>query len=181
MNPPKPSSTRKLEGMRGHRPLPANEPQYAALACDIPQGLSSTAARKYWTYYWLLLSDARVATMADQESLCELCEDKALLDDLRKGMKRIVAALAKKAKDEKRQIVGNAMAMYASSMPGRKLFSTMTTIQSQIMAREATFGLTPSSRTRIEAGFGVGPSMIPLDPLERGLCATKPKLPPREM
>jgi len=71
----KPTALKILEGKRGHRPLPQNEPQ-PALGAVAPTWMS-LGARKEWGLLAPVLERMGVLTEADGETLAELCEAKA--------------------------------------------------------------------------------------------------------
>jgi phage terminase small subunit len=164
--PPKPTRIRRLEGNRGRRPLPGNEPQYPSGVPERPSGMSA-ASRKIWDTLVREMAPSGVLRPVDALALVQLCEDQAMLDTLRKGMDQMTRELSKKAKENKRDLPGGPLIQLSRTIEGRRTLSTIRELSAQIMVQRREFGLTPASNGRVQtAGAGSGF----MDPLERALC-----------
>ena len=164
--PPKPTRIRMLEGNRGRRSLPANEPQYPAGVPERPPGMSA-GARKIWDKLVGEMAASGVLRSVAAFALRQLCEDQAMLDILRKGMDQMTRELSKKAKENKRELPGGALIQLSRTIEGRRTFSTIRELSAQIIVQRREFGLTPASNGRVQT-TGTGSGFM--DPLERALC-----------
>ena len=81
-----------LEGNRGRRSLPTNEPQYLPEVPERPSGMSA-GARKIWDMLVGEMAASGVLRPVDALALAQLCEDQAMLDTLRKGMDQMAREL----------------------------------------------------------------------------------------
>ena len=68
------------------QPLATNEPEYEALSAIPPMELSGSA-RALWKDYFRRLGGVQVWTEPDGPGVGELCENRATLAELRKGLK----------------------------------------------------------------------------------------------
>jgi phage terminase small subunit len=164
--PPKPTRIRMLEGNRGRRPLPGNEPQYPPGVPERPSGMSA-GARKIWDMLVGEMAASGVLRPVDALALMQLCEDQAMLDTLRKGMDQMARELSKKAKENKRDLPGGPLIQLSRTIEGRRTLSTIRELSAQIIVQRREFGLTPASNGRVQAA---GPGSGFMDPLERALC-----------
>ena len=73
-----------MEGNRARRPLPQDEPQYETGVPVAPP--MSPAAKRIWMQLVSQMLNLGVLRTVDSFALAQLCEDQALLDDLRRGM-----------------------------------------------------------------------------------------------
>ena len=71
--PPKPSILRVIEGNRGHRPLPSNEPKPVACVPTCPKHLSPTA-KVEWRRVTRELAHLGLVTRVDRGVLATYCE-----------------------------------------------------------------------------------------------------------
>ena len=165
---PKPTSIRVFEGMRGHRPLPTNEPVYAAGIPDRPKGLSA-GARKVWDDLIAEMAPSGVLRRVDGFALAQLCEDQSMLEELRKGMAAMTREIAKKAKKKGLELPGGPSVQLTRTIEGRRTIATIRELSVQVMLQRREFGLTPASNSRVESSGGnSGQGYI--DPLERAIC-----------
>ena len=164
--PPKPTSIRVLEGVRGHRPLP-NEPKYQPGTPQRPPGMSA-GARKIWNSLVSEMAASRVLRRVDGLALVQLCEDQATLDTLRKGMAEMTREIAAKAKEKKLDLPGGPLIQLSRTIEGRRTLATIRELSIQVIVQRREFGLTPASNTRVQPSGGPGSGF--LDPLERALC-----------
>jgi hypothetical protein len=150
---PKPTELRILEGNPSRRPLPTNEPQYPSGLPTKPKRMSPGAKRALW----------------------HLCEDEALIEEAYDGIWKMVRALKKKAKIEGKELPAGAVMAMLSMTSGRMAMSAIRDLSVRAVIQRREFGLTPSSRSRVESlsdapfrggtiGSGGG------DPLEQKLC-----------
>lgn len=169
---PKPSELRKLEGLAAHRPLPKNEPQYA-LGLPIKPKRMSPGARHIWDQLVDEMAGAYILRSVDQRALWHLCEDEALIEEAYAGIWKMVGALKKKAKAEGKTLPAGAVMAMLSMTSGRMAMSSIRDLSVRAVIQRREFGLTPSSRSRVEAleGSGIrGTASGGGDPLEMKLC-----------
>lgn len=169
---PKPSELRKLEGMAGHRPLPANEPQYPLGLPAKPKRMSP-GARKIWDKLVDEMAGAYILRSVDQRALWHLCEDEAFLDEAYAGVWKMVNALKRKAKKENKDLPAGAVMALLTMTSGRMAMGVIRDLSIRAVIQRREFGLTPSSRSRVEAleGAGLRGSVAAGgDPLEMKLC-----------
>lgn len=148
--------------------MPANEPAFAPGVPDRPAGMSAPA-RKVWDGLVGEMAPSGVLRLVDALALAQLCEDQAMLDELRKGLAALAAEIGKKAKKEKRPLPGGAMVAITRTNEGRRTIRTIRELASQVIIQRREFGLTPSSSSRVNASAAGGEVF---DPLERALCGT---------
>jgi phage terminase small subunit len=163
---PTPTKIRILNGNPSRRPLPANEPQFTPGIPAPPSGMSGRA-RKQWDQLIGEMANSGVLRLVDGGALAMLCEDLAMLDTLRKGLAGQESEVAKKAKEKKQQISGNALTALSRTTEGRRTLTSIRELSAQIIIQRREFGLTPSSSTRVQV-TGEGGRL--LDPLEQALC-----------
>lgn len=134
MNPPVPTALRILRGNPGRRPLPENEPTPEPGA-DMPDDLSPGAA-KHWSKVAKQLDDAGVLTQMDGMALALYCE---------------TYARWKHAND---QVVKFGPVVKApSGFPIQSPFLAIANkAHNQMVKLLIEFGMTPSARTRVQAG-----------------------------
>jgi phage terminase small subunit len=150
-----PTVLRIAEGNRARRPVPANEPYYPAGIPERPAGMSA-AAKKIWQGLAVDLSNSGVLRSIDALALAQLCEDQALLNELRKGLALTAVGIAKKAKEEGKALPGGALTSLSQTIEGRRILATIRELSSQVIIQRREFGLTPASSSRVE-GFGPTP------------------------
>lgn len=137
-----------------------------------PKGMTS-AERKLWDGYVEQLGPMGVLRAVDGFALRRLCEDVALLEELKRGKRKLAQALAKKAKEEGRQLAAGPMLEFTTSEEGRSLDRTINSLDMRIRRSELQFGLTPVSSQRLENI--VLPAFVPqaaagMDAVEAALC-----------
>ena len=165
--PAKPTRIRILEGNRGRRPLPVNEPQYPAGVPERPSGMSA-GGRRIWDTLVGEMAASGVLRTVDALALMQLCEDQAMLDTLRKGMAEMTREIAKKAKEKKLELPGGPLIQLSRTIEGRRTLSTIRELSAQIIVQRREFGLTPASNGRVQTADGFGSGLM--DSLERALC-----------
>lgn len=162
---PKPTALKRLLGNPGRRPLPENEPQYQP-GEPVPPFELSTQAKKVWQTLVREMKPSGVLRRVDGAALAQLCEDQALLNELREGLAQLKKDYLAKAKAEGKSIPGNALVAIIQSTNGRRILSTMQALASQIIVQRREFGLTPASNSRV----CTVPGESQIDELERALC-----------
>lgn len=170
---PKPSELRILEGNPSRRPLPPNEPQYPAGLPLKPRRMSPGAG-KVWDELVDDMAGAHVLRSVDQRALWHLCEDEALIEEAYAGIWKMIRALKKKAKQEGKELPAGAVMQLLMMTSGRMAMSSIRDLSVRAVIQRREFGLTPASRSRVEAlsdaQFTGGTKAGPVDPLEAKLC-----------
>ena len=129
---PKPTALKILEGNPGCRKLNENEPKPLPVIPDCPKWISGQA-RKVWEKLAPMLEGMGLLTEADEIALAAICSLYARYKDLEK-------VIDKKGYTEKNSRSGvKAVPEFAMSRDCLKLLKSFL----------AEFGLTPSSRSRI--------------------------------
>lgn len=191
---PTPTAIREAEGMRGHRPLPAKEPQYDT-GMPVPPRRMSRGARALWEELSPQLMRSRVLTRVDGRALWQLCEDEAILEEVVDGIWKSVRSaklqIAKKRKffeeqlrrddlkASERSALEDALAELAPGGPllaliastnGRLAMSAISQIAGRTLIQRREFGLTPSSRTRVETLGDAVSALRSVDSIEAKLA-----------
>lgn len=161
---PKPTGVRVLEGCRAHRPLPENEPQYPPGIPFKPKRISRQA-RVVWDELVAEMAPANVLRNVDQRALWQLAEDESLLAEAYSGLWKMVKALQDKAKSEGKELPGGPLFALVSMTSGRLAMNAIRDLGARVLIERREFGLTPSSRTRINT-----PGETSMDSLEMKLC-----------
>ena len=146
--PPKPRALREIEGNPGKRPLNPREPQPAVKRPRCPAYLDADARRE-WRRLVPILERMRVLTEADDIALANLCQQYALLQEAQIKLK-------------KTGLLIKTRSGYIQQSPLVAIIST-TVDQVNKLCRE--FGLTPSSRTRIQ----VEPVKPAVNPIQQAI------------
>jgi phage terminase small subunit len=157
-----PTAIRKMNGNPSGRPFPANEPDYGFSAVRPPCALSP-AAKKHWDFLTEKMTQAGVLKTVDSYGLATLCEDIALAETLRRDFRAMVTAAEQHAKDRGMSIKGRATGMVVQSVGGRRLLSTLNEIEGRNLLKLREYGMTPASRSRVEASGGAGGVVDPLE------------------
>ena len=169
---PKPTGIRQLEGNPSRRPLPPKEPQYP-IGLPVKPKRMSPAAKKIWDELVDEMEGALILRSVDQRALRHLCEDEALVEEAYAGIWKMVRALKKKAKEEKKELPAGALMSLLSMTSGRMAMSAVRDLSVRTLIQRREFGLTPSSRARVETLDGPyrgGEGGGSRDPLEMKLC-----------
>ena len=156
--PRKPTQMKVLEGNRGKRPLPANEPKPAPATKDVkPPTWMNTDGKKMWKRLVPILQRLQLLTEADLESFSMLCQSWGdyveHVKDIKKNGKYCI-------------YVNKGGGANEVERPAVKL---MHRAYERYKALCSEFGLTPASRTRIE----IKPSDEEYDPMEALLSGVK--------
>lgn len=127
----------------------------------------SAGARKIWDQLVNEMAGSGVLRSVDALALEQLCEDQAMLDDLRGGLAEMAREISKQAKEGKRTLPGGALVALSRTIEGRRTLATIRELSGQIIVQRREFGLTPASNSRLQTAERTG---LGLDPLENALC-----------
>ena len=146
----KPTNLVKLEGNRGKRPLPKNEPKFIPLSSvPTPPSYLTTGAKGIWDRNAKPLFDAGLLMSGDLEAFAALC---ATGDQWMKASQRLNAKTFKPVIEAK-----NGVTM------ANPLVKTQGDLWKQYSLLLKSFGMTPSARA--EMGATLAP---PVEPEEQG-------------
>jgi phage terminase small subunit len=162
---PKPTGIRRLEGNPAHRPLPENEPQYAPGIPERPKKISA-AATQIWDELISEMAAASILRRVDRRALWQLSEDEALLSSAYEGIWSMARAIKREAKAQGKRLEHGEIMMLLTMKNGRMAMSAVGHLAARVIIERREFGLTPSSRTRIDAAADGGA----MDALEMKLC-----------
>lgn len=162
---PKPSDLRRLEGVPGHRPLPQNEPRYSRGLPQKPRKMSG-AAKKVWDELVDEMAGAAVLRRVDKRALWQLAEDEAILAEVYDGLWKMARRLKAEAKSQGKDLPSGEMMSLLTMKSGRLAMASLRDLAARVIIERREFGLTPSSRSRIE----VVDDATATDSLELKLC-----------
>jgi P27 family predicted phage terminase small subunit len=162
---PKPTALRRIEGNPARRPLPKNEPQYDRGLPEKPKRMSA-GARRVWDELVNEMAGAAVLRRVDRRALWQLAEDEALIAEAYEGLWKMVGALKKKAADEGKTLPAGALMSLLTMSNGKSAMRAIRDLSMRLILERREFGLTPSSRSRIETAVEAGA----IDSLELKLC-----------
>lgn len=164
---PKPTAVRKMEGNPSRRPLPSNEPQYPTGAPDRPKKISRRA-KPIWDDLINEMDGIGVLCRVDQRALWQLAEDECILAEAYQGIWKMVASIETKAKTEGKKLPGGPIFQILNMPSGRLAMTAIRHLANRVIIERREFGLTPSSRSRIELNSDGAGGLV--DPLEMKLC-----------
>lgn len=145
---PKPTALRILEGNPSHRPLPENEPKPQADKVKCPNWLSPDA-KKEWRRLASSMVSMGVLTNADVQSFAAYCQCYAIWKE---AMLKAMAT----------GLTVETSSGYIMKNPELSIAQSALTQMKQFAGE---FGLTPSARSRINAG-SANAKDIEEDPME---------------
>jgi hypothetical protein len=96
--------------------------------------------------------DPLVLRQTDRDALVALCEDQDLLDGSYLGLRRMVEVVRKKAAAERKELPAGPLAAVLLMTNGRLALAAIRDLAARVIIRQREFGLSPASRTRIDAG-----------------------------
>lgn len=134
---PKPTALKKLAGNPGKRQLNAREPQAKLSVPECPDHLDEIA-KKEWVRVSKLLLGMKVLTEADYIALGNLCQAYSTMIQAQTQM-------------NKTGMLFKTKSGYVQQSPLFTIISTQHTIVNKLLAE---FGLTPSSRSRLQIAPG---------------------------
>lgn len=130
---PVPTALKLIRGNPGRRPLPEHEPQVECEIPDCPEHLTESAKKHWYTVAELLLS-SKVITKLDADALSLLCDAYA----------RWVEATTKV---QEHGLVVKSPSGFAVQSP---FLGIANKAHDQLRSLLSEFGMTPSSRTKIQ-------------------------------
>jgi P27 family predicted phage terminase small subunit len=133
--PPKPTAIRRAEGNPGKRPFNEREPQPDLIRPRMPRHLDKTARRE-WKRLCPMLERMGVLTAADGIALANLCVDCAILQQAQESLAK-TGLLSKTTK--------------TGMIHQSPLLNIIAVTTDRVTRGLREFGLTPASRTRINA------------------------------
>ena len=145
---PKPRTLRELEGNPGKRPLNPREPKPAVKRPRCPAYLDDSAKRE-WRRLVPILERMRVLTEADEIALANLCQQYAMLQEAQIKLRK----------------TGLLIKTRSGFIQQSPLVAIISATVDQVIKLSREFGLTPSSRTRIQ----VEPAESPSQSLQRAI------------
>lgn len=163
---PKPTAIRRFEGNPSRRPFPANEPQYPPGIPDKPKKMSR-GARPFWDELVEEMVGTGVLCRVDKRALWQLSEDECLLSEAYAGIWKMVSTIERQAKREGKKLPAGAIFQILNMTSGRLAMTAIRNLAGRVIIERREFGLTPSSRSRVEASGEVSGIA---DPLEMKLC-----------
>ncbi len=131
---PRPTALKVIEGPRGHRPLPQNEPRFSPGIRRAPNHLSETA-KLHWRQISKLLGDVGLLTPADTAALELLCEALDRYQEAAEGIRR------------KGVVIKDPKTGFPVQNPYLKVANEAFTQVRQLLLE---FGMTPSARARVQ-------------------------------
>lgn len=143
---PKPTALKIVEGNPGKRPLNTREPKPRAVAPRCPSHLDAVA-QKEWKRLVPVLLRMGVLTEADQIALANLCQTYSTM-------------IAAQEQLSKSGILYKTQSGYIQQSP---LLSIVNTCVDTINKLSREFGLTPSSRSRLQMAADEKPKVDPVD------------------
>lgn len=145
---PTPTAQKELHGNPGKRPLPQNEPKPPTEGIRVPSWLSESA-RKHWYRLLPIVRDMRVMTVADVDVLALLC---VAWDDFVRAQKVI---------EDDGPTYSTITESGSVIWRKRPEVDIASAAWSRVLRGLTEFGLTPSSRGRVD----VPKSNTPVDEL----------------
>lgn len=165
---PKPTAIRKLEGNPSGRPLPRREPHFSGQ--PIKPKKMSPRARVVWDDLMEQMRTAGLLCGADSRALWQLCEDEALLSSAYAGLWKMARSIKAEAAAQGKDLKADEVWVLMMQKSGRMAMGALRDLSTRVIIERREFGLTPSARSRIDAGLG-GVGVFPgVDPLELKLC-----------
>lgn len=140
---PKPTHLKRIEGNRGKRPLPQNEPQPEAARPNKPRDLSGEGSR-LWDAACDALEDMGVLTKADGPALRMMCETWARYFEAR----RIVNAYGSLTYENESD--GGIL------IKKNPAVGIMENAERSLRSWFSEFGMTPAARSRVEKALEDG-------------------------
>ena len=162
---PKPTELRRIEGNPSRRPLPLNEPQFAPGIPSKPKKISR-AASGVWDELVGEMASAAILRRVDRRALWQLSEDEAMLASAYEGIWSMASAIKREAKAQGKRLQHGEIMMLLTMKNGRMAMSAVGHLAARVIIERREFGLTPSSRSRIDAAADGGA----MDALEMKLC-----------
>ena len=161
---PKATAIRKREGNLGRRPYNEREPHYGGAAIPDRPKQMSFGARNIWNEIVNSIGGDRVLTKADKRALWQLSVDEWFLKQSYDGIEEMLRQIQKKAESDGKDLPAGPMLALLTMPNGRLAMAAIRDLASRVIIERREFGLTPSSRSRIEVAPGAA------DSIELKLC-----------
>jgi phage terminase small subunit len=167
---PKPTAIRKYEGNPSGRPLPKREPHFPGMPVR-PKRMSAKA-KPIWNDLTAQMKTSGLLCAADSRALAQLCEDEAILSCMYAGFWGMAATIKKEAAAQGKALMVDEVWVLLMQKAGRMAIAALNNFGGRVIIERREFGLTPSARSRIDAGLGSGggSGFSEVDPLELKLC-----------
>ena len=162
---PKPTDLRRFEGNPAKRALPKNEPRFTRGLPQKPKRMSA-GARKVWDELADEMAGAAVLRRVDKRAFWQLAEDEAILTEVYDGLWKMARRLKKQAQAEGKELPAGEMMSMLTMKSGRLAMASLRDLAARVIIERREFGLTPSSRSRIEVDANAGGA----DSIELKLC-----------
>ena len=144
---PKPTPLKVLEGNRGKRPLPENEPKPRPKAPECPPDLD-TGARKAWRRLAPILERLGLLTELDGDTFASVVQIRSRLEKLFRRQKKVETLIRKATK------ALDSDEMEALQKEREWLFKEERLFLQQFRQYAAEFGLSPRGRVGLAVGVG---------------------------
>jgi P27 family predicted phage terminase small subunit len=136
---PKPTNLKIIEGNRGKRPLPENEPKPVPKAPKCPSDIDP-GAKRVWKRLAPMLERIGLLTEADGDVFACLCQVRSRLEHINRRMRKANTAIRKYQKSGQAEKLNDANKEQAFLMKEERLYAA----QFRLVASD--FGLTPRGR-----------------------------------
>lgn len=151
---PKPTALKVIEGNRGKRPLPKNEPKPAPKAPPCPKDIDA-GAKRAWRRILPILEGVGLVTVADGDMLAILCQTRSRLEQIYRRLKKL-PTLTKKIEKQLGELETGGLSK-ANLKKIEKLNERLAAIDAErawLMKEERLY----SQNFRMQAGeFGLSP------------------------
>lgn len=137
----KPTALKIIEGNRGRRPLPENEPRPRPIAPSVPAAIDA-GAKRTWACLAPILERIGLLTEIDGPALMAICQAQSILETLYKELSQTARKLKKAVGDEALSFEDKQAALRQEIRRQQANF--------RLMASE--FGLTPRGRVGLVVG-----------------------------
>jgi len=139
---PKPTQVKKLTGNPGKRKLNEREPQPPAPELRAPDWLVNQA-KKEWDRLAPLLARVKVLTQADRDALAAICQLQAQVIEATETLRKSGTILEKEIFSRKGEPLGEILVLHPANKVQMDCIKQLRSLWEQ-------FGLTPSSRARVQ-------------------------------
>jgi Phage terminase, small subunit len=142
-----------------------HEPRYEPGLPPKPKRMSAPAKR-IWDDLVDEMAGAAVLGRVESRALWQLAEDEALLEHVYSGLWKMARMLRNQAAKEGKELPAGEIMALLGMKSGRLVMATIRDLAARVIVERREFGLTPSSRSRVEV-VDQGTAM---DTLEMKLC-----------
>jgi hypothetical protein len=113
------------------------------------------------------MAPSSILRRVDRRALSQLAEDEALLTAAYRGIWAIASALKREAISRGQKLPQGEIMALLQTKNGRLAMNTISHLAQRTIIERREFGMTPASRSQIDASFE---SKTPMDSLEMKLC-----------